>query len=1103
MDSEIPPGFKGSKAHHHPKGYFINPWPSFKNVASFWSGFKLLRQMDFKRSKPPPEHECEAKVCPVNFEILKKKIDNDNEARLTWLGHASFLLQIKEANILFDPIFSDRCSLSHYDHMDLNTLKALRPDTTYFVPLGNKSWIINNVSKQAIVNEYTGYRSVPKDIPDNFDVNKLDYCPVFKEIGKQIGPFDLACIPIGAYSPRWFMSPVHCAPEDSVCLHQDIKSKKSIGMHYGTFVLTDEPVEEPPVRLKSSMVEKGLDPKEFECIKIVTDSQAKEISDPRMQYWLFPIFAILGISLYLYSDGFLLSRTVLTNTNDKVIENPKSFKKLVFVVIDALRFDFMDPEAKQYPFNGLWDIEENDILFEMIADPPTTTAQRLKGMLTGGLPTFIDASSNFESSMLDEDNWLYQLSLKKNSIYFFGDETWVKLFPHILNNSSRVFPFESFKLFDLHTVDNGINNLIFPVLESNNYDVIVAHYLGIDHCGHKYGPLHPSMVSKIQEMNNVIKKIKSYIDNDTLLVVAGDHGMTLNGDHGADSHDEISTAALFYSPAFKRKVLNYNDNRRSFPQVYLPPTISYLMNIPIPYSNLGIIIDSFLSYTCDNVSDCIMNKCIENLNQMKNYVKQYPSDEINYLAEFPEPKDFSQCKERGEFILKEMGTALTTFDDISIVMGIILMIFCTTVLLIIYIFQFEQNIFKWTWVLSLGASGIFFASIFKDYQKIVLFWIGISLALLYLAGFRGFKVDVKSADGVFAVGLLLVQSLGFLSNSFIIFEDRSILYFFQSSIAFLYFKCCDNINTMKKLFFISIVVRLASLFGACREEQYPYCNYLTNANISSIYLLAAFLTFAISQIYLSKNRTKSLFTAFAVGLLCVIMIQTSLHSDVHSFQEQDNTFFNGTFTEHNVASTDSLSSYKIDETIWRVWLPRCYLLTLSLYLAFSKDWTTFWIYLLSLLQRPVGSMMVLGLSHLLHTILPRDRKFSEVHAILFSHFGFILFLSTGHQTVLASIQWESAFIGMSSYNYYLAGLMVLLNTYAGHIISLILFISRRPDKKLLSFYCFAQLLPFLFMSLTNYFLKRHLMIWKIFVPRWMFQFCLLSLTFLMTAINRK
>ena len=75
-------------------------------------------------------------------------------------------------------------------------------------------------------------------------------------------------IPIGAYSPRHIMSPVHCSPGDSVLLHHDIKSKLSVGMHWATFVLTDEPVNQPPQKLKEELAKNRKKDDEFVTINI-------------------------------------------------------------------------------------------------------------------------------------------------------------------------------------------------------------------------------------------------------------------------------------------------------------------------------------------------------------------------------------------------------------------------------------------------------------------------------------------------------------------------------------------------------------------------------------------------------------------------------------------------------------------------------------------------------------------------------------------------------------------------------------------------------------------------------------------------------------------
>lgn len=108
----------------------------------------------------------------------------------------------------------------------------------------------------------TGYRKVDSPNPTEEEEAAMPTCPAFKEIGDKYGPFDLALLPIGLYSPRDMMSAMHCCPKDSVCLHLDLNSKFSIGMHYGTvrggISAQYEDVLEPPRRWREAAEKKGL-----------------------------------------------------------------------------------------------------------------------------------------------------------------------------------------------------------------------------------------------------------------------------------------------------------------------------------------------------------------------------------------------------------------------------------------------------------------------------------------------------------------------------------------------------------------------------------------------------------------------------------------------------------------------------------------------------------------------------------------------------------------------------------------------------------------------------------------------------------------------------
>ncbi|KAF2458019.1 beta-lactamase superfamily domain-containing protein [Lineolata rhizophorae] len=125
------------------------------------------------------------------------------------------------------------------------------------------SWAVESAGKKVWFGGDTGYRGVPElpaDVDDYDPKLNLPHCPAFKEIGKLRGPFDLGLIPIGAYQPRWFMSSMHANPFDSVNIFVDTKCRRGLGMHWGTWVLTEEDVLEPPRLLKKALEAKGIAP---------------------------------------------------------------------------------------------------------------------------------------------------------------------------------------------------------------------------------------------------------------------------------------------------------------------------------------------------------------------------------------------------------------------------------------------------------------------------------------------------------------------------------------------------------------------------------------------------------------------------------------------------------------------------------------------------------------------------------------------------------------------------------------------------------------------------------------------------------------------------
>ncbi|KAI1958063.1 hypothetical protein LOZ59_003611 [Ophidiomyces ophidiicola] len=123
------------------------------------------------------------------------------------------------------------------------------------------SWSVESGQSKVYFAGDTGYRSVP-DLPNGVDDYGPDHdyphCPAFAQVGQYRGPFTLGLIPIGAYDPRYIMSPMHANPHDAVNIFQDTRCERALGMHWGTWVLTEEDVMEPPKKLKEALVKNNL-----------------------------------------------------------------------------------------------------------------------------------------------------------------------------------------------------------------------------------------------------------------------------------------------------------------------------------------------------------------------------------------------------------------------------------------------------------------------------------------------------------------------------------------------------------------------------------------------------------------------------------------------------------------------------------------------------------------------------------------------------------------------------------------------------------------------------------------------------------------------------
>ncbi|KAH9712748.1 GPI ethanolamine phosphate transferase 2 [Citrus sinensis] len=280
---------------------------------------------------------------------------------------------------------------------------------------------------------------------------------------------------------------------------------------------------------------------------------------------------------------------------------PPSFDRLILLVIDGLPAEFVlgkdgNPPRKAFmeamPYTQSLLANGMAIGYHAKAAPPTVTMPRLKAMVSGAIGGFLDVAFNFNTQAMADDNLLGQFSSIGWKMVMHGDDTWLKLFPGLFTRHDGV---SSFFVKDTIQVDQNVSRHLVDELSRDDWNLLILHYLGLDHVGHIGGRSSLLMAPKLAEMDEVVKMIHTSIltrENDqgwTLLVVVSDHGMTENGNHGGSSFEEADSLALFVG--LRGHVSDYKSaTQNTAQQVDIAPTLALLLGVPIPKNNVGVLI---------------------------------------------------------------------------------------------------------------------------------------------------------------------------------------------------------------------------------------------------------------------------------------------------------------------------------------------------------------------------------------------------------------------------------------------------------------------------------------------------------------------------------
>lgn len=945
-------------------------------------------------------------------------------------------------------------------------------------------------------------------------------------------------------------------------------------------------------------------------------------------FWVW-ILIIHTIGILLFTNGFLLTRLVLDDqsacgappvdlagfddglwdghgTIDGGCWHPKSFKKAVVILIDALRYDFTVPapssdEPKGYE-NALTFLHEtavespqNAFLRPFIADPPTTTLQRLKGLTTGTLPTFIDIGASFSGTTIEEDNLLGQLRKEGKKIVHLGDDTWWALFPDYFEaNESQAF--ESFNVWDLHTLDNGVLERIFPLMEPNktgSWDLLVGHFLGVDHAGHRYGPDHPAMNAKLTQMDVFLRRITSMIDDDTLLVVMGDHGMDVKGDHGGESDDEIEAALWMYSkqPFFGRTSPEFavppeNAKIRPVNQIDLVPTLALLLGIPIPFNNLGRPIEEAFAgldgASWPNLATASRVTAAGIRRYQDAYFKARGIDQDVSASSPITAWDAAESSLKAGSGAKDIYDAFTSyqeenlrvckdlwasFDATKMITGLVTMAL-SVITLLLHISRMgsrpttdhspNPNIVLHKRVVLYASSGMTLgtaagAALYASqpssmdplYVAAASAIGSIAGAMLCLVSSGKVLLDLAPSSiwGWLSVVFTVSQSAGFAANSFTIWEDSISLFFlstFGLVAAAMSFRLQDPVardTSLAHSIIFVVLARLASQSKFCREEQMPYCTstYYASVTSSTSSITQLFIPFVstvflppIVLSYMKKTQSdagwgeKWVSNAFR-GLLSICGAYWVLDA-------ADNGDWFSSLPETLLKRTSVYVAIAILAAVFIAgpliftyggplvsWVPKVasdgtkrtfvsgYDNALgSRYLMLPVTFLT----ALVLLSKPMGggalSMMLWQVLCLVEIIRAHDIAAEPIGPVVLALLGNFHYFTTGHQAVLSTIQWDSAFIPLFRMKLPWSAIIVTLNTFAGQILAtvslpLIMMWLASPDtrgllegvsRSMAAFTSYFAVESLATMAWAGH-LRRHLMLYRVFNPRFMMAAALL------------